>query len=123
MRELDSYVPPGREAQDFPMEASGQVEDDYQVVRLSIGWGPVSILTFVAILILQIFGNRFGASLGQVIFGTMAMAAAGLILGLIGLKFGHSRDAARAGAFLNGVVLLIIFIVLPVFYQIMRRLA
>ena len=97
------------------------VDDDYQVIRLRVSWGAVSIVAFAAILILQLFGRWLRFSLPQVIFGTAGLALAGLVLGLVGLRFGRSRGAARAGAFLNGAVLGI-FVLVPIVTGILRRL-
>lgn len=106
-----------------PRSDSGtsDVDDDYQVIRLKVSWGAVSIVAFTAILILQLFGRWLRVSLPQVIFGTAALALAGLVLGLIGLRFGQSRGAARVGAFLNGSVLGI-FLLVPIVTGILRRL-
>ena len=97
-------------------------ENDYQVIDLSISWGMLSVVAFAAVLALQLFGRVLGVGLREVIFGTLALSIAGFILGLIGLKLGRSRGAARVGAFLNGVVLLVIFVILPVAFQVLRRL-
>ncbi len=96
-------------------------DDDYQVIRLRVSWGAVSILAFAGILILQLFGRWLQVSLRQVIFGTAALALAGLVLGLIGMKFGRGRAAARIGAFLNGAVLGI-FLLVPIVTGILRQL-
>ena len=100
--------------------AVSSFENDYQVISLSISWGMVSITAFVAIVALQIFD--LGANLTQVVFATMGLAIGGFALGLIGLKFGRSRVAARTGAFLNGVVLLCIIVILPVTLMVLRWL-
>ncbi len=105
-----------------PRTGPSDFDDDYQVVRLRISWGSLSVVAFIVILILQLFGRQFGANLIEVNLGTMALSAAGFVLGLIGLKLGDSRGAARLGAFLNGVVLLCIFVILPVTFMILRRL-
>ncbi len=97
------------------------VDDDYQVIRLRVSWGAVSILAFAAILTLQLFGHWLRVSLPQVILGTAALALAGLVLGLIGMKFGSGRGAARIGAFLNGAVLGI-FVLVPIVTGILRQL-
>ncbi len=97
-------------------------DDDYQVIRLRVSWGALSVVAFVSILSLQMFGDRLGISLAQMIGGTLALSVAGFALGVIGLRFGRSRGAARAGLFLNGVVLACVFIILPVAHQILRRL-
>ncbi len=96
-------------------------DDDYQVIRLRVSWGAVSILAFAAILTLQLFGRLLKVSLQQVIFGTAALALAGLVLGLIGMRLGRSRAAARVGAFLNGAVLGI-FLLVPIVTGILRQL-
>ncbi len=101
--------------------ASG-FEEDYQVIRLKVSWGALSVIAFVTVLTLQLFGRTLGVSLRDVIGATMALSVAGFVLGLIGLWFGKSRGAARAGAFLNGVVLLCIFVILPATYMILRWL-
>ncbi len=97
-------------------------ENDYQVIPLSITWGSMSIVAFVIILILQLSGRMLGLGLFQIIGATLGLSVAGFVLGLIGLKFGRSHGAAKVGAFLNGVVLLCIFVILPVVFQILRRL-
>ncbi len=97
-------------------------ENDYQVIRLRVSWGALSVLAFAAVLTLQLFGRVLGVSLREVIAGTMGLSVAGFALGLIGLRYGRSRGAARAGAFLNGVVLLCIFVILPATAMILRRL-
>jgi len=98
-----------------------EFDNDYQVIRLSITWGATSVGIFVVVLGLQVFGRALGVSLAQVIGASFALAVAGLALGLIGLRFGRSRGAARAGAFLNGVVVGI-FVLAPVAAQILRWL-
>ncbi len=97
------------------------VDDDYQVIRLRVSWGAVSIAAFIGILILQLFGRWLRVSLPQVIGGTAALALTGLVLGLIGLKFSRSRGAARVGTFLNGAVLGI-FVLVPLLTGLLRRL-
>ncbi len=104
---------PGSSVSDF--------DDDYQVIRLKASWGAVSIVAFAAILILQMFGHMLRVSLPQVIGGTAALALAGFALGLIGLRFGRSRGAARAGTFLNGAVLGI-FVLVAIVTGLLRRL-
>ncbi len=105
-----------------PRTGPSDFDDDYQVVRLRISWGALSVAAFVVGMVLQLLGWRLGVSLGQLTAATMALSVAGCALGLIGLRFGKSRGAARVGAFLNGVVLLCIFILLPAAYTILRRL-
>lgn len=96
---------------------------DYEVVRLSIGWGSVSILAFATILTLQMFGFRvFGLDLSQVVVATLPLALSGFACGLIGLRFGRGRGAAKVGTFLNGIVLLCIFVLLPLTYQVTKWL-
>lgn len=97
------------------------LDNDYQVIRLSISWGMFSIAAFVGVLTLQVFGPQLGVNLIQVIGGTMALSMGGFAAGLIGLKFGNNRGGAKVGAFLNGVVLLCLFIILPAF-QVLSRL-
>ncbi len=97
-------------------------DNDYQVIRLSVTWGSLSVVAFVAIVVLNLGARWFGLGLFKIIGATMALSASGFVLGLIGLKLGNSRGAARVGAFLNGVVLLCIFVILPVVFMILRRL-
>jgi hypothetical protein len=97
-------------------------ESDYQVISLSISWGLVSVVAFIAVLALQLLGRRLGLGVPRVFGGTLLLSLIGLLCGLIGLRFGRARGAARAGAFLNGVVLLCIAIILPFVFQILRRL-
>ncbi len=97
-------------------------ENDYQVIRLRVSWGMLSVLAFAAVLTLQLFGRTLGVSLAQATGGTLVLSVAGLALGLVGLRCGKSRGAARLGAFLNGVVLLCIFVILPATSMILRRL-
>ncbi len=101
--------------------ASG-FDNDYQVINLSISWGLVSVLAFTAVLVLQLLGGRLGVNVAEMFLGTLLLAAAGLLCGLIGLRFGRSRGAARVGAFLNGTVLLCVVVILPFVFQILRRL-
>ncbi len=96
-----------------------EFDDDYQVIRLRISWGFLSIIAFVGILALQI--DTLGVSLPQMIGGTLVLAISGFVLGLIGLKFGRSRGAARAGVFLNGTVLGL-FVLVAVGSVLMRQL-
>ncbi len=96
-------------------------DNDYQVIRLSISWGATSIIAFAGILIIQRFPSALGISLPQMIGGTALLAITGLALGLIGLKFGRSRGAARIGTFLNGTVLGL-FVLVPIVSGILRRL-
>ena len=101
---------------------ASEFENDYQVISLSISWGLVSVLAFAAVLALQLLGRRFGVGVPQMFGGTLLLSVVGLICGLVGLRVGHARGAARVGAFLNGVVLLCITIILPFVFQILRRL-
>ncbi len=96
-------------------------EDDYQVIRLSVNWGSTSIVAFAAVVILNMGGRFLGLGLFQIIGATLALSIAGFLLGLIGLKFGRGRGAARVGVFLNGVVLLCNLVILLVAFLIMRR--
>ncbi len=95
--------------------------DDYQVIRLQISWGACSVLAFAAILAIQLLGRWLGISLVQSIVSAALLAIVGLILGLIGLKFGRARGAARVGVFLNAVVIGM-FLLLPLVSGILRRL-
>ncbi len=97
------------------------LEDDYQVIRFRIGWGTLSILSFAAILAIQLFGRWLEISLVRSIIATALLAIGGLVLGLIGLKFGRARGAARVGVFLNGAVIGILLLV-PLVSGILRRL-
>lgn len=98
-------------------------DDDYEVVRISISWGMLSIVAFAVILTLQMFGIRvLGLSLAQVVGATLVLSFVGFALGLVGVRFGRARGAAKLGAFLNGVVLLCIFILLPLTFAILRRI-
>ena len=99
-------------------------EDDYAVVRVSIGWGTLSILAFAIVLALQLFGRQvFGLRLIQVVGATLPLSFVGLALGLIGTRLGRGRKAAKLGAFLNGVVLFCVFVLLPVVFQVLKRLS
>lgn len=99
-------------------------DDDYQVIRLSLRFGSLSILMFVTTLAVHVVGDNFGANVGQMVFATFGFTGAGLVLGLLGLKFDRGgRGAARAGVFLNGSVVGIFLIILPAVYQILKRLS
>ncbi len=98
-------------------------DNDYQVIRFSLRWGSLSIFMFVATLAVNVVGDNFGANVRQLVTATMGLSFVGLLLGLIGLKFGRGgRGAARAGVFLNGTVVGVFLIIMPVVYQILRRL-
>ncbi len=99
-----------------------EFDSDYEVVGLRVGWGGTSVIAFVATLSLHVFSGVLGISLRQAMVGTLVLPVAGLGLGLIGLRFGHSRRASRAGVFLNAVVLLCIFVILPATTTILRWL-
>lgn len=97
--------------------------DDYEVIRVSISWGALSILAFIALMTLQVFGFRvFGLRLGQLTAATLALAFAGFVLGLIGTRLGRARRAAKVGLFLNGVVLFCVFVLMPLTFQVLRSL-
>ena len=100
---------------------SAHFDDDYQVIRLSISWGALSILAFVAILVLQLFSRHLGISLPQMIGATALLGLGGFAIGLVGLRFGRAPGAARVGVFLNGAVLGI-FLLVPIVSGILRRL-
>ncbi len=94
-------------------------DEDYEVIRVSISWGLLSILVFAAILTTQLFGLRvFGLRLSQVVAATLPLSVAGLILGGIGLKFGRARRAAKVGVFLNGVVLFCVFLLVLMTFRV-----
>jgi len=104
--------------------ASEGPDDDYEVIRISISWGMLSILVFGVILTTQLFGWRvFGLRLSQVVAATLPLSVAGVILGGIGLKFGRARRAAKIGIFLNGVVLLCVFSLVLLTLKALRWLA
>ena len=105
-----------------PDSGSSGFDNDYQVINLSISWGMLSIVAFAVILTLQVFGRVLGVTLAQMTLVTLSLAFVGFAVGLVGLRSGRGRGAARVGAFLNGTVLLCVFVILPVAYQILRRL-
>ena len=77
----------------------------------------------MAIMAIQFFGYTFfGLRLAQMALSTLGLSALGFTLGLIGMRFGRGRRAARLGAFLNGVVLFCVFVLLPLTFQILRAL-
>ena len=92
---------------------------DYEVIRISISWGALSIALFVLLMALVIFGDL---RLAQFVFATLSLSIAGSVVGLVGFRFGRSRRAARVGLFLNGVVLVCYFVLVPLIYQVLRRL-
>ncbi len=97
--------------------------DDYEVIRLSISWGALSILAFLLLMALQVGGARFlDLRLFQVVVATLALAAAGFVFGLVGMKFGRGRQAARLGVFFNGAVLFSVFVLVPLVSALLRRL-
>ena len=90
---------------------------------MSISWGALSIAAFMVIMTLQIFGfTVFGLRIAQITMATLGLSALGFSLGLIGMRLGRGRKAARLGAFLNGVVLFCVFVLLPVTFQVLRAL-
>ncbi len=100
-------------------------DNDYQVIRISLNWGALSISALAVTLTVNVAGDNLGASFGQLVAATMGLSVIGLAFGLIGMKFGRHRGAARVGAFLNGVVVAIFLAIaalLPVMFQILRRL-
>ena len=108
---------------DSPRETDVPAADDYEVIRLSISWGVLSIAAFLALISLQLFGVSYlRLSYLRVFVATLALAFVGLALGLTGLRIGRGRRSARVGVFLNGVVLLCIFVLVPVVFSILRRL-
>lgn len=105
------------------MHAHEGEDDDYEVIRVSISWGMLSILVFAVILTTQLFGLRvFGLRLSQVV-ATLPLSVAGLVLGGIGFKFGRARRAAKIGLFLNGVVLFCVFVFVPLAFLARRWLS
>lgn len=97
--------------------------DDYEVVRLSIGWGALSILAFASMLIVQLGGSRvLGLSVAQATVLILPLSGVGFVLGTIGVKYGRDSRLARLGVFLNGIVLFCILVLLPLTTQILRRL-
>ena len=98
-------------------------DDEYEVLRISISWGLLSILAFAAAIVLHIFGWRFfGLGIARLALWTLGLSAGGFVLGLIGLRVGRGRRAARLGTFLNGVVLFCVFVLLPVSFYVSRML-
>ncbi|MCP3956467.1 MAG: hypothetical protein GY719_01300 [bacterium] len=98
-------------------------DEDYEVLRISISWGLLSILVFLIVITLQIYGWRtLGINIAQLALSTLGLSVLGLALGLIGLKFGRGRRAAKVGTFLNGVVLFCVFVLLPVSFYVSRLL-
>jgi len=98
-------------------------DEDYEVLRISITWGGLSIAAFALVMGLQIFGvNSLQLSYLEVIAATFALSFAGLALGLVGMKIGRGRRSARLGVFLNGVVLFCIFVLVPLTWRVLRRL-
>ena len=98
-------------------------EEDYEVFRLSIGWGMLSILVFVLILALQVFDTGiWGLSSGQAVAATLPLSVIGFVLGLLGVKYNRGQSSARIGVFLNGAALFCIFVLLPITSQVVRRL-
>ena len=96
--------------------------DDYEVFRLSISWGMLSIMAFVVVLMLQMFDSgTFGLTSFQAVAATLPLSFLGFVLGVLGIRYGRGQRAARIGVFLNGVVLCCIFVLLPVTFQILRR--
>ncbi|MEM7351793.1 MAG: hypothetical protein AAF657_13430 [Acidobacteriota bacterium] len=98
-------------------------DGDYEVIRLSISWGMLSLLAFASLLTVQLFGPRvFGMAFERAVALTLPLSLGGFVLGLVGLRYGDGPQIARLGVFLNGVVLLCIFVLLPATFFIMRRL-
>ncbi len=100
-------------------------EEDYEVISLKISWAVLSILFFLLTLpardLLQLLPWRpqriwiWPLIPPLVIFG---LSLTGLLSGLLGLKFSAHKGIARAGMFLNGVVLAIFFAIAAVWFYI-----
>lgn len=106
------------------MDSHGEREaDDYQVIRISISWGALSVVAFLLLMGLQIFGIRFfQLRLTQVTVATLTLSIAGFVLGLVGMRAKSGRRAARLGVFLHGTVLFCVFVLVPLTFQVLRRL-
>ncbi len=95
--------------------------DDYDVVHVSLNWGILSLVAFLIVVTFQVFDLGFlNVSLVHVMRITMVLTPVGFILGLIGMKFGDGRQIAKIGAFLNGVVLFCILVLLPLTSTVLR---
>ncbi len=101
------------------------MDDDYQVISLKVSWASLSILFFLLTLpadyLLQFLPWRprriwlWPLIPPLVYFG---LSVLGFFSGWVGLKFSARRGLAKAGIFLNGVVLAIVLAVAAVWFYI-----
>ncbi len=101
------------------------MEDDYQVISLKISWASLSIFFFLLTLpadyLLQFLPWRPRRIWMWPLVPPLAyfgLSALGFLAGWIGLKFSDRRGLAKAGMFLNGVVLAIVLAMAAVWYTI-----
>ena len=100
-------------------------DEDYEVISLGISWSNLSILLFLLTLpanyLLQFLPWRpdpiwlWPLVPPLVILG---LSFLGAVSGLLGLRFSEARGVARAGLFLNGVVLAIVLAIAALWYYI-----
>ncbi len=101
------------------------MEDDYEVISLKLSWASLSILFFLLTLpadyLLQFLPWRprqiwmWPLVPPLVYFG---LSILGFFSGLLGLWFSERRRLAKAGLFLNGVVLAIVLLMAAVWFYI-----
>lgn len=94
--------------------------DGYGVVRLRISWGGASLGLLAALVAFNTFYMHFARRMILLIGLTPLVLVAGLVLGLIGLRFDEKKDLARWSALLNGSIVGLIFLLVVVWYFVRR---
>ncbi len=99
---------------------AGEDPDAYEVIRLRLSWGGVSLALLTVLVAFNAFLMQLGTQRIILLALTPLLLLTGLVLGGVGLKFDKKKAVARWSVLLNGSIVALIILLAVAWYLIRR---